>query len=114
MCMLILNHASRCVGKAQPARNFRKSFQLFVAAENCSHSTATGMTADDNVRNAEDSYGIFNAGGNSTGSDSIWRNNVAGIANYEQISRPLLHEELGDDAGVRAADKQGLRTLTVQ
>ena len=71
---------------------------------------AVGVAAHDDVRHAEDLDRVLDRGRGPAGHRHV-RNDVAHVANDEEIAGLGARDEIGDDARVRAGDEERLRVL---
>ena len=87
----------RSLGVAKPCRDIGHGGQGFRIAEGL-HRPAVGVTADDDVADAEGHYRIFHRRGDPAIGLREGGHDIAGVATDEQIPRRGLGDEFRDHA----------------
>src|SRR5262245_27710178 len=109
--MMFFNDHSGPVRVGQPCRHARHVAEM-IRTKNGRHRTTVRMAAHDNILYPQAYDRVFDRGGDAAGSLSIWRCDIAGITTNEQIARPGLSDQVGNDARISAGQEESLRILT--
>ncbi|MNN96290.1 hypothetical protein D3C81_2152490 [compost metagenome] len=81
----------------QPGFDRRHFFQA-LRVEYRTHGAAVGVSANDDVLNAEGQYRVFDRSGNTAVHLPVRWNHIADVTGHEQIARGALGDQLGNDA----------------
>lgn len=73
-----------------------------------------GMTADDDVLDAESRHGEFNGRCLPTVGRTVRRHDVPSVAKNEQVTRLRASQQVRVDAGVRTSDEQRFGVLPLR
>ena len=86
---------------------------LALRLEQGADGAAVAVAADDDVLHLEDHRGELDAGRDAVeaAADLERRHQVADVADDEQVAGQRAGQQVGDDAGVGAADEQRVRAL---
>jgi hypothetical protein len=95
---------------AQPPGDGRHMLEALPHSDR-RHRAAIRVTADHDVRNAERNQRIFDGRCYAARFGPVWRHDVSGVADHEEIARIALSNELGHHPAVRARDEQRARSL---
>jgi hypothetical protein len=86
---------------------------ILLKLEQSIHRPAVGMAADDDLFDVEGADGIFDRRTFAPIGGPKGRNNIACVADDEQIPRLSLGDQIGINPRIRAGDHQHLRRLTI-
>ena len=113
MSVVLFDDPCSCVGMAQPGLDRVEAVRLFRMQDRL-HGSTVGMATDDDIPDVQDTDRIFNGGSLSSVHDPVSRNDVAGVAQDEQLPRICLRQQAWIDALIRAGntDRFGLLTLS--
>lgn len=97
--------------EGEPVGDGGEFFDRF-GGEDALHGAAIGVAADDDVGDLEDGDGVFDGGRDAAhGGFVVDGGYVAGVAFDEEFAWAGVGDEVGDDAGVRAGDHEGVGLL---
>jgi len=82
-----------------------------IGIERALHDTAVGMSANDDLRDAQHSGRVFHGGGNASDGIRIRRNYVADHATDKELAGFGLSEQAGVDARIGTGDEEGIGAL---
>jgi two-component system sensor histidine kinase HydH len=94
----------------EPRRHGRKRGYFFRVYEGVD-CTTTGVSANDHVRDVQRAYGILDRRGHTAGWIAMRGNQISRIATDEQIARPRLENQFGNNSRIRTGDEQRTRRL---
>jgi hypothetical protein len=75
------------------------------------HGPAIGMATDHDVAHLEPRHRVFDAGGHAAWLHRVGRDDIAGVADHEQLPGLALCQQRRHDAAVRTRDEQRLGIL---
>jgi hypothetical protein len=75
------------------------------------HGAAVGVAAEDDVFDAEDHDGVFDGGGDAAHGFAVGGDDVAGVADGEEVTGFRVGDHVGDDARIGAGDEEGAGEL---
>src|SRR5690606_21189450 len=110
MPAIFLHHDLGYLRMLQPGPHGGHATQLF-RIEHCLHGAAVGMTADDDVLDAQGNHRVLDGSGYTAEHLPVGGYDVADVAGHEQITGGTLGNEFGHHPGVCAGDEHRLGGL---
>ena len=89
---------------AHPLLHRRQPVRLF-RVEQALHDSAVGMSADDDQRHLQHQHCVLDTRRNATYKFAVMRHKISRVTLDEEIARPGLREQIGNNARIGAGDE---------